>query len=320
MSHPTFCPSCGTKFLADSRFCASCGAAVAIAPPTAPAQQQPPATATAPTQAPGNTVAGVIIRLPDAAQPGLILAGGKQYPFSVDGSWLVESAPALNLRVTLKLDSDGGLESIQKAQGVDTSAQLDQLQQAVAQGASALGERVAPYVAECLSLLTPLGAAAAALYLLAFFFMPLLEIGVYHLSAWDAMQGAGQIQSLANGNAPSNGFGLAGIFGIFVALAPFGMPLMAKWPRWRPALLLAPAAFLVAYLAGMYIEIQSSIHQAMATAQSLGGDNSFVNGLVGEIAKQVWSALGFGIGLYALIISAGYMAYLGVLGFRNQKN
>ncbi len=306
MNQTAFCPSCGAALPADARFCESCGFALSAAQAAAPT---PPLAGSAqPTSGP----IGVVIRLPDNAQPGLIVADAKQYPFTIDRSWLVDAAPALNMRVELKFDAEGRLDTIVRARGASGSAQFDQLQQTVTQGVSTLGERVKPYVDACVAELTPLGTGAAALYLVAFFFLPFLEVGVNHFSAWDAIAAVNQIQSAAGNQIASSGHGLIGLIGFIVALAPFSLPLLETRPRWRPAALLAPAVFMLLDALALYIDVQSSIHRAMATAQAMGGDSSLVSGMLHAIGKQVWAAISFGPGLYAMVVAAAYLAYLGV--------
>ena len=54
---------------------------------------------------------GTIIKVPDAT-PGLLLLGGRQYSFTLEGVWRSAVAPAPNQSVTVELDSAGVVLSI----------------------------------------------------------------------------------------------------------------------------------------------------------------------------------------------------------------
>ncbi len=54
---------------------------------------------------------GTIIKVPDAT-PGLLLLGGRQYSFTLEGVWRSAVAPATNQSVTVELDGAGMLRSI----------------------------------------------------------------------------------------------------------------------------------------------------------------------------------------------------------------
>jgi hypothetical protein len=66
-------------------------------------------------------VRGTVIKVPDAT-PGLLVSGGRQFPFQIAGIWRSPAAPAANQTLDIELDERGALLALTVVDGQQGSA------------------------------------------------------------------------------------------------------------------------------------------------------------------------------------------------------
>lgn len=59
-----------------------------------------------------SSMRGRIIRMPGDSAPGVIISGGRQWPFEVAGVWRSVEAPALNQAVEVEFDATGAIAAV----------------------------------------------------------------------------------------------------------------------------------------------------------------------------------------------------------------
>lgn len=264
-----------------------------------PAPLMSPGPASVPATEDGNaTLRGTVIKVPDGS-PGLLVAGGSQYPFELTGLWKSPVAPAVNMTVTVIVDARGALASITAVDAQELakerlnqfgSAAQEHGKQAAGLATQALGGIVAR--------MGKLDFGVALAVLIAWFFLPIASVQFIVSTSWTFWESL----ALDLGNPLNNpgSHGLGSMLGLLAVAAPFASPYL-RHPR-AHLLLAAPAAFL-----GLFVL------RLVWSMRGLLSDDPMTQ-VAGAVVANVFSALSPGLGLFVLPIAAGFLAVRALRG------
>jgi hypothetical protein len=246
---------------------------------------------------------GTIIKVPDAT-PGLLMIGGQQLAFTLEGRWKSPVAPVANMTVEVDLDSSGGISALNVVDAQQLAKErLEQFggmaqqhgKEAAAiarQGVGALAARMG----------TAALVAGVAIWV-AWFFLPALSVEFFLVARsftfWEIL--GLNVANLANGATSDHG--LFAFLGILAIAAPFARPFVVHpQSRWLNA---APLGYLVLALLSFVWRINSAFDGQPASSE-------LARGVAREMASAVWEAISIGAGVYVLLAASIFLAYKAV--------
>ena len=247
--------------------------------------------------------------------PGLLMADGTQYPFTLEGMLQSEHAPRIGMAVEVTFLEGGEIASI--APLPDTQMAREQADLAVAaaraKGAQFANRMVARFGVPTLTAITVLAVAWFALNTIA------VQVGPGHNVGFSFWTLLGVINSpmgvlSAFSAAPAG----TGLYGLCAAVALFA-PLAPQFWQDRRAHLggLMPLAFmlLVAFMA--YNGISSSMSEAQGAASAFGGAAAaeLASTMQAEMARRAMRAVSLGAGFYLSLAASLYFAAKGTIKF-----
>jgi hypothetical protein len=246
-------------------------------------------------------VRGTIIKVPDATA-GLLMIGGQQLAFTLEGRWKSAVAPAANMTVEVDLDDAGAVAALNVVDAQQLAKErLEQLgglaqqhgKEAAAiarQGIGALSARMgtAPLV------------AGVAIWV-AWFFLPAIGIDFFLVSRsftfWEVLGLDGA--NLANGVTSDHG--LFALLGILAIAAPFARPFLSHTrARWLNA---GPLAYLLVSILWLVWRINSAFD---------GPASAFGQEVAREMASAIWDTLSLSAGAYVLLAASLFLAFTAV--------
>lgn len=240
----------------------------------------------------GPKMRGTIVKVPDAG-PGLLMIGGQQKPFTLEGIWRSPVAPAVNMTVDVDLDASGSVAAVTV---VDAQQRAKEQMRQLGGVAQERGKEAADIAKQGIGALAArMGAVAlgsAVLVWVAWFFFPVASIdtggGRISYSFWNLIGvDFKNLESVATGG--SHGF--FSLIGLIAIALPFAAPFVqATWSRYLNA---APLAYIVLGLIIMF----GKEHSAFKEIAQNAGMNPFS-----------WHAMG----LIVLLVVAAALAYQGV--------
>lgn len=246
---------------------------------------------------------------------GLLMAGGKQYPFELEGMWQSETAPRVNMVVDVEIDDEGNVDTVTFV----PETQLAREQAEVAMHAArdkglTLGkEAVARFGA------ATLGAMIALV--LGWFVLSTVNVqisGSYSegLTLWKIL---GVLNSPAEFmRAVRSGNGGAGVYGFLACVALAG-PLLPFFIKDRRATLggLLPLAFMIFVGYQIYAGLISSLQQMNDFANILGGAEAarYARQIAAEVTKEALRAFSLGLGAYLAFAASVFFAGRSVIKY-----
>ena len=239
---------------------------------------------------------GKVLRDPHSG-PGLLIAEGQQYPFSLEGIWKSEVAPKPGLAVDVEFDANGQIAAIY---AVPESQLAKEQAEAALIAARTKGGALAT------SMVAKFGVpklVAAGCLILGWFFLAAVSaqlgfLGKLEFTFWQilgVLNASNALEAL-----DPRAHGSAGIYGFF-ALVALAAPFVQHFWKDKRAVLggLLPLAFMVV----IGLMVRSSLQSAM------GGN---VDGPMGEMAKQArdeaMKAVSPGLGTYLSVLASLYFA------------
>jgi hypothetical protein len=241
---------------------------------------------------------GTVIKVPDHS-PGLLMVGGVQKAFVLEGVWQAAQAPAPNQTVEVELDAAGAVVAISL---VDTSQQAREALQEHGKQAAELARQGVGALAARLGKLT---LAALVVLWVAWFFLPALGVGPRSFTFW-------QLLSLDQQAGPVPGeHGPFSFLGLLAIAAPFAVPFIRK--SWARFLNLAPLGFLLLTVYRVWSQLREVEKQVSAVA----GDPLSAMGaeMARSMMQEAVGLISYGWGAYVL---GGAAIVLGALAFRAQ--
>jgi hypothetical protein len=249
---------------------------------------------------------GKILRDTNAGQ-GMLMAGGLQYSFSLEGTWKSEEAPRVGMVVDIDFNSNDEIVAITAI----PESQLAREQAEVAMAAAR--ERGAAIASGAVAKFGIPSLVAAACIVVGWFMLPAVSVnipfgGSGHLTFWAILGvvNSGNMASLARAGSSSSG-----IYGLLAVIALCG-PFVHHFWRDKRALLggLLPLLFML--LVGLVIR--------NAMAEAFGAAS---NGVLGEFArtaqKEAMKAISIGSGVYLAMLASLYFAAVGTRKFLAAK-
>jgi len=245
------------------------------------------------------TKRGKILR--DAsAGPGLLIADGQEYSFSLEGVWRSETAPRAGLTVEAEIDENSRVSALT----IMPDAQLAKEQ------AGAAGEKLKVLWARLVAAVGLPNLIGIGLLMAAWFFFAAVSIqrpfvGKLELTFWQVLGFLNSNNSLESLD-PRGGPG-AGIYGLLAFVALLGPFVRYVWKDKRANLVgTLPLLFM------LFVWIMAR----HALASMLGGpggdpDNPFLR----EARRAAADAVSMGIGTYLSLLASLYFAGTGVKQF-----
>lgn len=240
-------------------------------------------------------IRGKLLREPNGG-PGLLMAQGQQYKFSLEGVWKSEAAPKAGQDLDVDLDQNQQVVSI----SVISESQIakEQAEQAMAkvkeQGGKIVGQAVAKFGVPTL--------VATGCLIVGWFWLTTASVAVPMLGKMEFT--FWQVLQMINASNPAEimdrAHASAGIYGFVAIVALLGPFIPYFWKDKRGVLGgLAPLIFMVA----VAIIARNSLMNAF------GGN---VPGELGEYAKQArdeaMKAISLGFGAYLSVLASLYFA------------
>ncbi len=222
---------------------------------------------------------------------GVISVNGKQYSFSLVGTWHSEQPPRTGMAVDVDFDASGNIMSVTAV--TDSQVAREQAEQALAgvkrHGAS-LGTTlkgrfgIGPIIAEILALL-------------GFFVMPVLGIGAMGLgksfTGWD-------VTGFNAATMSDNDHGILSLVALIGMFAPLAGPFLSTpWRRWLNG---GPWLVLLLTAASLLFASGKMMHEA----------SEFGAGAGSEMAQGVLSMISPQFGLWVWLGASLYLAYKSV--------
>jgi hypothetical protein len=250
---------------------------------------------------------GKVLRDPNAG-PGLMIVGGQQHPFFLEGFWQSEVPPKPGLAVEVDFDSQGKVSRIT----VVPEAQLAKEQAEMAPAAAKKrGIALASAMVGRFGLSQIL---AAGLLIFSWWFLPAasLEVpflGKLEFTFWQLLgylNANNLSQALERRGNPSSGF-----YG-FLALIAVVTPFVHHYSKDRRALLggVAPLLFMVV----IGILLARNLQGTLA-----GPNEGAYQSLQKHAQEQLMQAVSIGVGTYLSMLLSLYFAALGVKNFLAAK-
>jgi hypothetical protein len=235
---------------------------------------------------------------------GLIVAGGQQHTFVLDGVWKSEVLPTAGMAVDVEINERG--EVVAACNVSESQIAKEQTERAIA----AAKEKGSALAAGALARFGWPALLAAGLLIIGWFFLSAISIQnpLFNLdfSFW-------QLLGLLNSNNPletamgtSRGAG-AGFYGVLAVLSILGPFLCHFWKDRRASLAgLLPVLFML--LIG--ILVRNSIHSLSGAA-----DGGMFQELAKEASDEMMKALRIGFGVYLSLAASLYFAVAAIRRF-----
>lgn len=264
---------------------------------------------------------GTVLRDTNAG-PGLLSVNQRQLSFTLEQHWRGQSAPMVNAKVDVLLDSSGAVLSVTPvAESELAKEQMERMKQDMNKAAQT-------YLPKVLALVDTAGKpviGAIAALMLAWIWLPALSVRInavmtQNVSMFDVLRLLNSGASLENiaqlGGASS---GLYGLLCVLCMLAPLAPSLLsAHWARYG---YFAPLAFIIVLATSIYMKINALASAASESMRSFGGAG--MGKMAEAMMKEALSAVSVGYGSYIALIAAAYLAWRGVaavLASRNHTN
>lgn len=239
-----------------------------------------------------------------SAGPGLIMADGQQYSFSLEGLWKSEEAPRVGMVVDLDF---GDQESITGIRAVPESQLAREQAEATMDAARKHGAALASGAVARFGIPSLVGGAALVL---GWWMLPAASVNAFgasgHVTFWQILGyvNAGTVTSFGGGGSPS-----VGIYGLLAIIALAG-PFAYHFWKDKRALLggLLPLIFM--------LMVALMLRNAMGAAGAGGGElGEFANRMRDEAMK----AISIGSGVYISLLASLYFAASGTIKFLATK-
>ena len=238
--------------------------------------------------------------------PGLLIAGGQQYPYALEGIWKSEVPPRPGLVVDVEIDANEQVTSIvavPESQLAKEQAELA-LAAAKARGGQLFGQLVAKVGMPSL--------VAGALLVIGWFFLATVSIqmpflGKLQYTFYQILGFLGSNNMLEA--MDRNGHPSAGFYGFLALLALAGPFVQYFWKDKRACLGgLAPLLFMI--FVGLMV--RSNIGGAFGNGEDAGE-------LGKQLQEEAMKAISIGMGAYTSLLVSLYFAGVGTMKFLAAK-
>ena len=251
---------------------------------------------------------GRILRDPISG-PGLLMVDGQQYPFSLEGVWKSDVAPASGMVVDVAFDSSfvvTAVSSVPESQIAKEQAEVA-LAAAKEKGAALASGALAKFGAPNL--------IASALLIASWFFLTTVSfkspLGAMDFTLWQVLGYLNAKNALEVIMSGGRGGPSPGIYGFFAVVAIAGPYVRYFWKDTRAAL---GGALPLVFLAIVGISARSSINSMIGGA---------ADGPLGEIQRQAQQqmsdAISLGLGTYVGGLASLYLAVFAAKQFFLQR-
>lgn len=250
------------------------------------------------------TKRGKVLRDANAG-PGLLMVGGQQYPFSLNGLWKSEMPPKPGMVVEVEFEEDGKIHAISAV--AESQLAKEQAEAALAmakdKGAALASGLVARFGMPTL--------VAAGLLVISWLFLSAVNVqtpvGKSDFTFWQmlgALNSNNMFETMMQGGRSQPGAGFYGFLALVAIAGPF---LCYFWKDKRAALGgLLPLLFMVV----VGLMIRSGIQS------SLGGDAPReMAALVAQMRAEAMNALSVGFGVYLSSLVSLYFAAIAIKRF-----
>lgn len=239
--------------------------------------------------------------------PGLVIVDGRQHPFTLEGIWRSDEAPAVNMTVDAQFDESGTLTALFAVPEVQLAREkADEAMAAVKARGGQLAARVGTGTLVGTGLLA---VAWFALNTVSVQLTPGMKIGMSLWKLLGVLNASGDAMAALSGNG-----GSTGIYGVLAIVALVG-PVASYFVRDARAQLAncLPLLFLLGIGLAFYSAISSSLSQAQGAAMAFGGSGAA--DMVGTMTREVMRAISMGAGGYLGGAVSLYFTATGVLKF-----
>ena len=261
-----------------------------------------------------SSLRGTIIKTPDGG-PGLVIVGGKQKTFLIEGVWQSPVAPATNMTVDVEMDELGaiaGLTAVDPQQlAREKVEQLGAVAQQQGKQAAALARQG---LGELAGRMGKLALTCTIALWVAWFFLPVISfsaavLGVPVMRSFTLWDYQGVYWS--PGNVPpalqSDGFplpshGAMSLLGLLVIAAPLAAPF---WRDWRARFLNGGP---LAYLAILFLKYQWDLHRATENVNTMARSDSFLGGAAAQELSELLAGVSWEYGAFVLVAASAVLA------------
>lgn len=249
---------------------------------------------------------GRVLRDPSPSDPGLVIVAGRQFSFSLEGTWKSLTLPKPGLDVEVEVNADGTVSSLVAVpESQLAKEQAERTLNAAREGLSALAASAAARFG------TPTLIATCALFVGWFFLSALTYdagmIGKLDFTLWrflGLLNSSNGFQSLLSMREGAD----AGIYGLLAWLALLGPFVGAFWNDKRARLGgLLPLAFMLLVVVVARVSLVSAVS---------GAPGEVIDAEQAEIRKGV----SLGVGAYISMLASLYLAFNGVKRFLAARN
>lgn len=255
---------------------------------------------------------GTIIQVPMGAEPGLIVVGGEQKGFRLQGVWQAATAPAANQTVDVTLDAAGEPVRITVVDSQTLAKEkFDQLAgKSAEQGQVALAAGITGFHSIRQRMGTVLLVAAVILFI-AWFFLPAVSVNL-GFGAQKNFTLSSVLGLDLGGGEPTGGFGFWSLLGLIAVLLPWAMPWLKA--RWAPLLLCAPLLMAIIAFVRVKLEIHNLASTAVSQAEQMGGAGAgaMLQGVMDQMSTRLAQAISYDVGLWIVVLVALLLAGMGV--------
>lgn len=243
---------------------------------------------------------------------GLLVADGKQYTFELEGMWLSETAPRVNMVVDVEIDEDSNVLSVTAVPETQLAREQAEvaLQLAREKGGKIGKEAMARFGGVTL---IAMGALVLGWLVLNMISVRISSDHTQGITFWNVLgmlNNSGGFMEALNGR--NTGAGMYGFFAIVCLAGPL-LPFIIKDRR---ASLAGALPLIYMVFAGMmiYASINEGVKEASSAAALFGGQEAarFASSMAEKMARSVLEAMSIGLGGYLSLAASVFFAGRGL--------
>ena len=237
-----------------------------------------------------------------SAGPGLVMAEGQQYTFSLEGMWRSPEAPRVGMVTDVEFDDDSSVRTL-------TLVPESQLAKEQAEAVMAAArERGSALASGAVAKFGMPSLIAGGLIVIGWWMLPAVSVtvpfaGSMHFTLWQVLGFLGSsniMEVLASRGSGSTG--IYGLLAIAAVVAPFLHHVWNDKRAWLGGL--APLLFMV--LIGLLV--RSALHTAMGGSVGAGANDPALGDFARQAQDEAMKAISLGAGIYVSALASLYFA------------
>ncbi|MBA3914536.1 MAG: hypothetical protein H0X25_11975 [Acidobacteriales bacterium] len=242
-----------------------------------------------------------------SAGPGLLMVGGEQYPFSLEGVWRSEVPAKAGMAVQVEFDSAGQIAAITAVP--ESQIAREQADKALAAAKDKGGEMFGRLVAKVGMPTLVAGALLAISWLwLTAVSIQLPLMGKLEFTFWEVLgflNTSNMMEIMERSGHPS-----AGAYGLFALVCLAGPFIHYFWKDKRAVL---GGVLPLAFMGVVGLMVRSAVNNAV------GGDASAAYGMQKQAQDEMMNAISVGLGVYLSVLASLYFAGVAVKNYLSAK-